>query len=179
MATLRGRDELQSDKKKMREIISEYKALKLEQVKRVLKYKEPRLINSIITMMGRDNTLYIHDDICSTKEDWRYCYDPDIIKAFWLILDLWDDIKFHMTIEYPGRIRFMTEKDTYDVIVAHKGEEEVINMYYKNFSDKSVKCIIVVDNLDQMTDFNFGNIFAYCIISEDGKVIYYRKESEK
>lgn len=176
MATLRGRDELRSDKKKMREIISEYKALKLEQFKQVLKYKEPRLVNAIITMMVSDNTLYIHDDICCTEEDWKHYYDPDMIKAFWLLLDLWDDIKFHTTTEYPGKIRFMTSKDTYDIVVVHKGEEGIVNMYYKNFSDGNVKQIVIVDSVAQMSDVHFESIFAYCLVSEEGKVSYYRNE---
>ena len=49
-------------------------------------------------------------------------------------------------------------------------------MYYKNFSDGSVKYIIIVDNVEQMSDYNFENIFAYCIVSEEGKVTYYRNE---
>lgn len=176
MAMLRGREELQSDKIKMREIISEYKVLKLEQFKMILKDREPRLINAIITMMISDNTLYIKDDFCCTKDDLKHYYDADRIKAFWLLLDSWDDIRFHKVIEYPGRIRFMTNKDIYDIVVAHKGEEDVINMYYKNFSDGSIKYIIIVEDVEQMSGYNFENIFAYCIVSEEGKVTYYRNE---
>lgn len=176
MATLRGREELQDDKIKMRKIISEYKALKLEQFKMVLKNREPRLVNAIITMMVSDNTLYLHGDFCCTKDDLNHYYDADRIKAFWLVLDSLDDIRYHQLIEYPGRIRFMTDKDTYDVVVAHKGDEKVINMYYKNFSDESIKYIIIVDNVEQISDYNFENIFAYCTVSEEGKVTYYRNE---
>ena len=176
MAMLRGREELQSDKIKMREIISEYKVLKLEQFKMILKDREPRLINAIITMMISDNTLYIKDDFCCTKDDLKHYYDADRIKAFWLLLDSWDDIRFHKVIEYPGRIRFMTNKDIYDIVVAHKGEEDVINTYYKNFSDGSIKYIIIVEDVEQMSGYNFENIFAYCIVSEEGKVTYYRNE---
>ena len=70
----------------------------------------------------------------------------------------------------------MTDKDTYDVIVAHKGEENLINMYYQSFADERVKHLIVVDSKEQMTDFEFNNIFAYCIVSDDGQVTYYRNE---
>ena len=176
MSTLRGRDELHGDKKKMREIISEYKVLSLEQFRKLLKHKETRVVNSIITMMKSDNTLYVHDDICCTKDDWNHYYDPDMIKAFWVILDLMEDIKYHTRGEYPAKIIFITEKDTYDVIVAHKGSESLINMFYKSFADENVKHIIVVDKEEQMIDFRFNNIFAYCIVDDEGNVCYYRNE---
>lgn len=176
MATLRGRDELQSDKKRMRQIISEYKVLKLEQFKKVLKNLDSGRINSIIKFMIRDNTLYIHDDICSAKEDWKHSYDPDLVKAFWILVDFWDSIRFNSIADYPAKLKFITDNDTYDVIVAHKGKEKIINMFYNNFSDGNVKHIIVVDSKECMVDFDFGNIFAYCIVSDDGEISYYRNE---
>ena len=64
---MQGRDALQKDKKKMREVISEYKVLRLDQFKMLLKDLEPRLIKTILTFMISDNTLYIFlvfYDIC-------------------------------------------------------------------------------------------------------------------
>ena len=173
---MQGRDALQKDKKKMREVISEYKVLRLDQFKILLKDLEPRIIKTIFTFMVSDNTLYIFDDICSTKEDWQHYYDPDVIKAFWVLLDNLDDIRHHIKTEPPAKLLFMTDRDTYDVIVAHKGEENLINMYYQSFADERVKHLIVVDSKEQMTDFEFNNIFAYCIVSDDGQVTYYRNE---
>ena len=49
-------------------------------------------------------------------------------------------------------------------------------MYYQSFADERVKHLIVVDSKEQMTDFEFNNIFAYCLVSDDGQVTYYRNE---
>lgn len=171
---MRGRAELCVDIKQIREIISVYKVLKLEQIYRVMKDKEIRIKKMIVSLLQRNEMMFVFDDICSSTNNWTKDIDRGIITAFWILLDFWDDVIFNDMASFPAKIEFMTQEDTFDIIVAEKGQENLINSFYIKRSDPTVRYLVVVDDTRQMKKIKFDGIAAFCAVDQNGCVKYYK-----
>jgi hypothetical protein len=173
---LRSREDLVTEANELIEIISTYKVLKFEQILRSIRNKEQSVKKSIIKLLERQDRIYIFDNICSVEEKWTKCFDKGIITAFWVLLDFWDDIIFNSTATYPAKIDFITQEDSFDIIVAERGQEKMLNVFYGKVRDETTKHLVVVEDEEQMTRLTFDGISAFCIVSNDGRVNYYRNE---
>lgn len=173
---MKGREELCEDIRKIREVISEYKVLKLEQVYKTISDKELKVKKSIITMMKNSGTIFVFDDICSATDNWVKNLDKSMIKAFWILLDFWDEVLFNTSATFPAKIDFITQDDSFDIIVAEKGHEKMLNVFYNKNRDATIKHLVVVEDEEQMMKLTFEGISAFCIVGNDGTVSYYRNE---
>ena len=179
MPMLRGAEEHYADVKKMREFISEYKAVTLEQFDRYLYDKEPRVKKIIRKQLVSKDLMFIVDGMCSVKPDWQHYYDRAMVKALWVMLDFCEEIDHNSPQEYPTKIRFSKKGEVFDVCVAEKGTENEINVYYNNFVTEPRNYLVVVDDKEQMSRLKFNGIVAFCIVDEEGNVEYYREEEVK
>ena len=173
---MRNREDLVIEANELIEVISTYKVLKLEQIMRSIRNKEQNVKKSIVRLLQRQDRIYIFDDICSVQEKWTACFDKGIITAFWILLDFWDEIIFNSTATFPAKIDFITEEDSFDIIVAEKGQEKMLNVFYGKVHDETIKHLVAVEDEEQMTKLTFDGISAFCIVSKEGKVSYYRNE---
>lgn len=173
---MRNREELVTEANELLEVISTYKVLKLEQIMRSIRYKEQNVKRSIVRLLQRQDRIYIFDNICSAEEKWTKCFDKGTITAFWVLLDFWDDIIFNSTATYPAKIDFITQEDSFDIIVAERGQEKMLNVFYGKVRDETLKHLVVVEDEEQMTKLTFDGISAFCIVGNDGRVSYYRNE---
>lgn len=175
---MRTREAVIKDAKELLEIITTYKVLKLEQLYAAIRGKEKSVKQAIIRLLDRENRIYIHDDIVSVKEKWSKDFDKGIITAFWILLDFWDDILFNTTAGFPAKIEFITADDAYDIIIAEKGQENLLNTFFKKHQDNTIKHLVVVENEEQMYKLNFPGIAVFCIVSDDGSISYYQEQEE-
>ena len=110
------------------------------------------------------------------QETWTKNFDKSLITAFWVLLDFWDEVVFNNTAAYPAKIDFITSSDSFDIIVAEKGQENMLNVFYGTVRDEPIKHLVAVEDEEQMTKLTFNGISAFCIVGKDGNVSYYRNE---
>lgn len=173
---MRNREELVTEANELIEIISTYKVLKFEQILKSIRNKELNVKKSIVKLLERQDRIYVFDNICSVEEKWTKCFDKGIITAFWVLLDFWDEIIFNSIATYPAKIDFITQEDSFDIIVAERGQEKMLNVFYGKVRDETLKHLVVVEDEEQMTKLTFDGISAFCIVGNDGQVSYYRNE---
>jgi len=179
MSRLRGIEELHDDIKRMREFMSEYKVVKLEQFDKYLYSKEPRIKKAIRTQMVLRDAMFIKDGMCTVKADWQHYYDSGLIKALWVMLDFCNESEYDSSAEYPAKLKFAKNGEVFEVCVAEKGNENILNTYYNNYLDEPSNFLVVVEDKSQMSELTFDGIVAFCIVSEDGEVEYYRNEGKR
>ena len=173
---MRTREEVLTEAKDLVEILSTYKVLKLEQLYRTIRNKEEHVKMSIIRILQHEDRLFIHDDLASACENWTKYYDKGMITAFWILLDFWDEVLYNTSASFPAKIDFITESEAFDVVIAEKGQEKMLNVFYGKERDKAMKHLVAVENERQMGLLNFEGIGAFCIVEADGTVSYYRNE---
>ncbi len=173
---MRTRENLMEDAKNVLEIISMYKVLKLEQLYGIIKNKEKQVQQSIIRLLEKEERVFIHDDIASSVEKWSKSFDKGIITAFWILLDFWEDVLFNAISAFPAKIDFITNDDAYDIIVAEKGQENILNTFYTRNVDNTIKHLVAVENEEQMYKLTFPGIAAFCIVDDAGNISYYKEQ---
>ena len=173
---MRTREEFVTEAIEVLDLISTYKVLRLEQILKTIRNKEDTVKKAIIRLLQRQDRIYVYDEICSVQEKWIKHFDKGIITAFWILLDFWDDIIFNSTATYPAKIDFITPSDSFDIIVAEKGQEKMLNVFYGKVRDKTIKHLVAVEDEEQMAKLTFDGISAFCIVDKDGCVSYYRNE---
>lgn len=173
---MKTREAVIKDAKELLEVITTYKVLKLEQLYAAIRGKEHAVKQSIIRLLDRENRIFIHEDIVSVRENWSKDFDRDIITAFWILLDFWDDIIFNTSAAFPAKIEFITSDDAYDIIVAQKGQEHILNTFFSRRQDDTIKHLVVVEDEEQMCKLRFPGIAVFCIVNEDGNISYYQEQ---
>ena len=115
---MKGREELCKDLEELRELISTYKVLKIEQFYKAIKNKEHNVKKEIIAHMKNSDKLFLFKDLCSASDNWINDYDKSLIKAFWILLDFWNEVEYNTKDTFPAKIFFITKDDSFDIIVA-------------------------------------------------------------
>lgn len=169
-----SRETVTGDALKLLDIITTYKVLKLEQLIAVIKDKKENVRRTIIKLLERTDRIFIKDDLVSSTENLTKNYDRGIIIAFWVLLDFQSEWVFHTTSVFPAKIEFITENGLFDIIVAEKGQENLLNIFFNKHSENSVKHFVVVESEDQMNKIEFPGIKCFCMVNENGKVDYYQ-----
>lgn len=102
--------------------------------------------------------------------------NPSILSAFWVLLDFREDITYHTASDFPVTLTFYTQSDAYDVIHIPEEKEILMNHALSAYKEDSPRRIAVVDNAGQIPLLDFPGITAFCTVTPDGKVQYYRKQ---
>ena len=102
--------------------------------------------------------------------------NPSILSAFWILLDFREDIIYHTASEFPVALTFCTQSDAYDVIHIPEDKEILMNHALSVYKEDSPRRIAVVDDAGQIPLLHFPGITAFCTVTPDGKVQYYRKQ---
>ena len=102
--------------------------------------------------------------------------EPSILSAFWVLLDFREDITYHTASDFPVALTFYTQSDAYDVIHIPEDKEMLMNHALSVYKEDSPRRIAVVDNAGQIPLLDFPGITAFCTVTPDGKVQYYRKQ---
>ena len=102
--------------------------------------------------------------------------NPSILSAFWVLLDFREDITYHTASDFPVTLTFYTQSDAYDVIHIPEEKEMLMNHALSAYKEDSPRRIAVVDDAGQIPLLDFPGIAAFCTVTPDGKVQYYRKQ---
>ena len=92
--------------------------------------------------------------------------------------DFCEETEYDSIAEYPSKLRFMKNGEVYDICVAETGKENTLNVLCSRFITEPCKFLVIVNDLDQISKLTLDNVVAYCIVSDDGEVKYYRKEGD-
>ena len=102
--------------------------------------------------------------------------NPSILSAFWVLLDFREDITYHTASDFPVTLTFYTQSDAYDVIHIPEEKEILMNHALSAYKEDAPRRIAIVDHAGQIPLLNIPGTAAFCTVTPDGKVQYYRKQ---
>lgn len=73
-------------------------------------------------------------------------------------------------------LTFYTNSNCYDVIHVPEEKEILINHALSDYDEDAPKRLVVVDHTGQIPNLHFPGIAAFCTVSADGRVQYYKKQ---
>lgn len=101
----------------------------------------------------------------------------EIISALWVMLDFFPAVTFHTIGNFPSMLTFYTEGEGYDVISVPP-EKELLYRQALPEQPGGNKRLVVIQDTGQIRKIDFPQIAAYCLVSEDGRIQYFKKQGD-
>lgn len=157
-------------------LLSMYHALSLPQFGRLypeLTDRKLRLLLGRLEKAGRLAFVPNRELVLYSKE----CVpNPSTLAAFWVLLDFREDVTYHTASDFPVALTFYTQSDAYDVIHIPEEKEMLMNHALSAYKEDSPRRIAIVDHARQIPLLHIPGTAAFCTVTPDGKVQYYRKQ---
>lgn len=154
------------------ELISEYGALKDEQLKKYFSLEDALLEKTVRKLTKKGRVVYDREKGC-IKVPGNHGCDESLIHCFWLVIDLKDEIEFHAVGKYPLFIAMYADSQVYEVYYCKKGDEVALAHAIERLKESfEGKVLIVVEEIWQIHKLDVENII-FCTISEKGEVKYF------
>lgn len=157
-------------------LLSMYQALTFSQISKLFpELPEEKLFTLIRRLEKNGRLTYLMDKeiLLFSKE----CEStPATIASFWVLLDFQPDITYHTVSEFPVTLTFYTQSDAYDVIYVPEEKEILINHALSNYPENAPRRLVIVNHSGQIPLMNFPGIAAFCTVTENGQVQYYKKQ---
>lgn len=156
---------------KIVDLISEYGTLQIEQMQQFFTFEEDiRLPLRNVVKRGRAVVLEEEGLVKVHKE---IEVDPVLMKCFWIVVDLAEDVEYHFRGTYPMLLTFYSNGQAYEVFYCAQGEETAVSHAIRQREvQEREKRIIVIEEESQMERINLPEA-VFCVIGEKGEVVYY------
>lgn len=101
-----------------------------------------------------------------------------IIRSIWVLLDFISDVEYHTASMYPVMIVFFIKGEEYQIIHAPEGSAGIIGAVLREQSDYSARRILLVDSPSQINHLRYSGVTAYCTVSTNGEIQYYKEKQQ-
>ena len=157
--------------------ISLYKSLTREQVYRLFPGKQQTIKNLLTQLIKQKRLVYNPGtDRISAGEEYDERPDCSMITAFWVLLDFMDKTEYHTASDFPVKISFFSQDEFYEIVYVPFGQEIMISHAMATKEEDPPRRLVVVDNPDQISNISIRGTVAFCVVSTEGKVNYYKLE---
>ncbi len=162
--------------------LSMYRVLTEEQLARLhpcANERERHKLRGLLAYLLRQQRLWL-------REDLYYCVTPDALEdmdralfsAVWILADFIDRVEFHSVGDFPAKIIFFADGEVYEIVHAVQGKETLLSHILSDRSEHPSRYLVMVDDPAQIRELQLPNVCGYCIVSDDGVVEYFQKETE-
>ena len=157
-------------------LLSMYQSLTFFQFAKLFpELPEEKLLTLIRRLEKNGRLIYLMDEsLLLWSKDCEA--NPATIASFWVLLDFQSDIIYHTVSEFPVTLTFYTQTDAYDVIYVPEEKEMLINHALSANSKDAARKLVIIERPGQIPKIHFPGIAAFCTVTKDGQVQYYRKQ---
>lgn len=157
-------------------LLSMYHALSLRQLQKCFPTLSEEKLSMLLHRLEKSGRLAFSEEwdmvLCSKE----HTPNPAVTAAFWVLLDFLPEVIYHTVSEFPVALTFYTESDAYDVIYVPEEKEILINHALSVYPQDAPRRLVIVSQPKQMSVIRFPGIAAFCTITKDGQVQYYKKQ---
>lgn len=156
--------------------VTTYHCAKGEQLKRLYPGKEEKIERLLGYLVKQGRIFYRSDkDIYFDHPD--AVIDAEMFAALWVLADFGDKYEYHSIDDYPTKIVFFAEGETYEIVYVTPGREALIlhAMRMRKDGDSGIKILIIKD-VSQIEKIDLEDAIFCTVDMESGKVQYYKKE---
>ena len=158
-------------------ILNTYHTLYYEQILHLFD-KNTSSIKALITRLTKQGRIY-HDrakNLLCDSEEASASPDPGIIAAFWVLLDFKKVLVFHTTGNFPVKVHFFANDESYEIIYVSSGQESLINHVFSTLPSTEALRIVIIESKEQAEKIEIDKVIAYCTVTSTGTVSYYQKK---
>lgn len=156
--------------------ISNYHCIRREQVYRLYSNKEKSVLDNLLgylTKQGRifhDSQSDIYYDSLDFETDW------EMLAALWVLADFADGVEYHSPDDFPTKIIFFADGETYEIICVPPDKEALVKHALSQAGESEGRRILVVEDTGQIARLCISNAAAFCVVSDTGEIQYFKQE---
>lgn len=171
---MKTRDQLYSkNASKILRDITNYHNMQRGQVLKMYPGQEEKVSNLLSFLVRQRRIFYsARDDIYYDNMDMQK--EPETLSALWVLADFADRAEFHTSADFPVKIIFFYNGDTYDIIYVAKGKEALIEHALAQQEEEAGIRLVIIEQTDQIPQLHIPGVAAFCIVTESGDVQYYK-----
>ena len=156
--------------------ITTYHCMNRRQILKLYPEKEKKIVNLLSHLVKQGRVF--HDTSADTFFDSRDMkIDSDILASLWVLADFGDRVEYHSTDEFPVKLIFFADGETYEVIYIPPDKETLIEHALSHIdSEDTSKRILIVEDAAQISRLNIPRSVFCTVDMETGGVQYYLKE---
>lgn len=161
---------------KIVELVSEYQALKIEQVEKYFGLPSEIMAKAFRKLVKKGRiSLDQEAGIIRAAKDIRE--DMKLIRSFWLVLDFLDDCDYHGAAHFPLMLEMYRSGSVYSVFYCMEGDELVICRSIQPLQQSiCFQPIVLLEDQAQIEKMSELNA-VFCTVEEHGEVAYFTYES--
>lgn len=166
----------QSLEQKIVELVSEYQALKIEQVEKYFGLPSETMAKAFRKLVKKGRiSLDQEAGIIRASKDIRE--DLKLICSFWLVLDFLEDCDYHGAAHFPLMLEMYRSGSVYSVFYCMEGDELVICRSIQPLQQSiCFQPIVLLEDQAQIEKMSELNA-VFCTVEEHGEVAYFTYES--
>lgn len=157
-------------------LLSTYKYLKTAQLKSLLTDISDENFRFLLRRLEKNGRLYLNKETMMIQHSQDTVSIPGQIEALWVLIDFYPEVSYHSAGNFPIVLHFFTSEKAYEVIFIPPGKEMVMNHALSVIS--SASRLIIIKDIDQIRSICIPDISAFCLVSADGQVEYYKRSEE-
>jgi hypothetical protein len=172
---LHTRNGLIIETKEILRAVTEFKALKYEQLIRLL-YGREKTAAVILRNLCKQKRIYYDPASGIVADSPQSAENPNVsmIKAFWVFLEFNDKAEYYGASDYPALISFFANQEHYEIIYAAYDNEITLNFALSKSAGG--KRLIIIEDRRQIKKLNAPDILCFCTVSPDGDVDFFQIE---
>mgnify|MGYP000005683782 FL=1 len=166
----------QSLEQKIVELVSEYQALKIEQVEKYFGLPSETMAKAFRKLVKKGR-ISLDQEAGIIRESKDIREDMKLIRSFWLVLDFLDDCDFHGAAYFPLMLEMYRSGRVYSVFYCMEGDELVICRSIQPLQQSiCFQPIVLLEDQAQIEKMSELNA-VFCTVKEHGEVAYFTYES--
>ena len=156
--------------------ITTYHCMKRRQILKLYAGKE-RQVENLLSHLIRQGRIFYDSGMelyCDSPERKP---DAEMLAALWVLADFGDRAEYHSSDEFPVKLIFFADGETYEIICITPDKEALIEQAL-SCSDETIsgRRIVIVEDTAQIPRISLPHA-VYCTVDkETGGILYYRKE---
>lgn len=157
-------------------LLSVYQVLSFSQLEKTFPDLTEDKLLLLLRKLEKGGRLIYEQDTGLVRYSTECTANTSTMVAYWILLDFISDTIYHTISDFPVSLTFYTNSNYYDVIHVPEEKEILINHALSDYDEDAPKRLVVVDHTGQIPNLHFPGIAAFCTVSADGRVQYYKKQ---
>ena len=157
-------------------LLSLYQALTLTQFEKLYPELSGDKLTALMRRLRKNGRLIFEQETGMLYHSKECTRNPAVIAAFWVLLDFLPDLTYHTVSSFPVTLTFYIRSDCYDVIHVPEEKEILMNHVLSAWKEDAPRRLVIVEQTGQIPLLHFPGIAAFCTVTPEGQVQYYKKQ---
>ena len=156
--------------------ISTYRYIRYDQLLRLYPQKKKEVIDNLLSYLVRQGRIFYEPARDRYHDGTEAHADMEMLAALWVLADFIDRVEYHSATDFPVKLLFFAEGETYEVVYVPEDKEALIEQALLQSDEENGKRILIIEDTAQIKHLCIADVSAYCTVSDTGEIQYYKQE---